>query len=44
MPEDRWQATSAHMISAAVSMFPMEPWGFTGAIDAARGQLSHYVW
>lgn len=43
MPEDRWPATSAHMIARDIAMFPMEPQGFSGLIDVARGQLSPYL-
>jgi hypothetical protein len=40
MPEDRWPATSAQIVSHLAPMFRMTPDGFANAIDVARGLMS----
>lgn len=43
MPEVRWSGTSAQIITYQVPMFPLNPDGFSNAIDIVRGQpLRHY--
>jgi uncharacterized protein with von Willebrand factor type A (vWA) domain len=37
MPQERWEGTSAHMISCLVRMFQMDPDGCSAALDVVRG-------
>ncbi len=43
MPEERWPRTSAQIIAHMVPMFPMQPDGMFGAVDAIRRQASHHA-
>ncbi len=40
VPRTRWEGTSAQLIESMVSMFPMDDYGFSNAVDVLRGQPS----